>query len=64
METVQIFGLMAFLGVFCFLSFGFCLVNSIEAQKSELTANIFAGISAVGFVSTLIGLVGLIIIKS
>ena len=59
----QIFVLMMVLGAFCFLSFGICVGNSIEAKESKITANIMTIFSVLGMLSLIIGFIGLLIIN-
>ena len=60
---IQLFGLMAFLGGFSFIGFGICVANSIEAKESNKVANIMTGLSVVGALSFIIGLIGLFVVS-
>ena len=58
---IQVFALMAFLGGFCFIGFGICSANSIEAKESEVASNMMVGLTALGSLSFIIGFIGLVI---
>lgn len=59
METIQIFGLMAFLGLWVFIGSGFCLTFSIEAKNNKIVEEIFTYATLLGLLLTIIGLIGL-----
>lgn len=58
---IQVFTLMAILGGFCFLGFGICSANSIEAQESEVASNIMVGLTVLGALSFIVGFIGLVV---
>jgi uncharacterized membrane protein len=60
---IQIFGLMSFLGAFCFIGFGLSVANSIEANESKIAANIMTGLTVIGVLSFIIGMIGLFIVS-
>jgi hypothetical protein len=57
----QILALMIFLGAFTFITMGICVGNSIEARESKRVAVIMTGITVLGAISLIIGLIGIII---
>jgi len=60
----EIFGLIALIGFFCFMTCGICVANSIEARKSVFVANILTALTVVGLIMLVGGAIALLIIKS
>jgi uncharacterized membrane protein len=57
----QVLALMIFLGGFTFITMGLCVANSIEAKESKRVAIIMTGITVLGALSLVVGLIGIII---
>ena len=57
----EIFILMVICGGFAFLGFGLCVANSIEAKENKNVEILLTGLTVVGVLFFLIGLIGLII---
>ena len=57
----EIFRTMAFIGGFTFIAMGFSIANSIQAKKSEKTANLMTIILVLAMISCIIGLFGFLI---
>jgi hypothetical protein len=60
----EILGAMAFIGGFTFIAMGFSIANSIQAKKSEKTANLMTIVLVLAMISCMIGFFGLLINKS
>jgi hypothetical protein len=57
----EIFRTMAFIGAFTFIAMGFSIANSIQAKKSEKTANLMTIILVLAMISCIIGFFGFLI---